>query len=309
MLWFILIGIPFVCLSIKLILLFIVKIFGRISYKGFSALGFAYDSKKDIFYTVKNAWQKNFGYSHFYDVMAPIFQMVIDTESIRFYYNNKNWLITFWKGQYGMVTGSEVGIYATTQRKINKRTVYLPIDNKDMLDIDIVLYKNNQTITRISAKHWWLAVFKLGMFSKPEELSMDVNITFPNEEMLNAFISAFRKKGYKNKEYTIIDKTFCFHYKKPKTRKLWTRVIISDFIRQSINKNNVRLYNTYLEDFVEYDNNLDKNEKLIIVNDLIPDFLKNHKDDKTIDKVIKDNYKNILILRSDVYSDIGDNIL
>lgn len=309
MLWFILLGIPCICVLIKLILFFIFKKLGKISYKGFSALGFAYDSKKDVFYTVRNAWQKNFGYSHFYDVMAPIFQMIIDTEPIRFYYDNKNWLITFWKGQYGMVTGAEVGVYATSQRKVNKKTVYLPVDDKDMLNIDIVLYKNNEVITRFCAKHWCLAVFKLGMFSKPKELSMDVNITFPNKEMLEAFICSFKKKGYKSKDYKVIDRTFCFHYKKPKTRKVWTRGIVSDFIRQVINKNNVRLYNKYLEDYVSYDNDLDRDNKLIIVNDFIPDILKNPVDENKIDKVIEDKCKNVLLLRNDVYSDVGVNKL
>ncbi len=159
-----------ICIFVKLLLLFIAKKFGKISYKGFSALGFSYDSQKNIFFTVKNAWQKNFGYSHFYDVMAPIFHMIIDTEPIIFNYNNKNWLITFWKGQYGMVTGAEIGIYATKQEKVTKNTVFLPIDDQDMLDIDMILYKNSEIITKVSAKHWWLAVFKLGMFSKPKEL-------------------------------------------------------------------------------------------------------------------------------------------
>ena len=305
MLWLVLLGVPCICVLIKLLLFLIFKKIGKISYKNFSALGFAYDKNKDVFYTVKNAWQKNFGFSHFYDVMAPIFQMIIDTEPITFYYNNKNWLISFWKGQYGMVTGAEVGVYATRQSKVNKRTVYLPIDDKDMLDIDIVLYKKNKMITRICAKHWWLAVFKLGMFSKTKELSMDINITFPNEEMLNAFTKAFRKKGYKERDYKILDKTFCFHFTKPKTHKVWTRGIISDYVRQSINKNNVRLYNKYIEDFVNHNDDSYNNDKLIIVNDLIPDILKNTEDKKIIDKVISD--KNVLILNSDVYSNVGVN--
>ena len=108
-------------LPIKLILyLFIIK-FGKFSYKDFSAVGFAYDHDKDSFYSTKDAWQKKMGYCHLYDVGAPIFQMIIDTEPIKFYYNNKNWLITFWKGQYGIVTGAEIGIYATKQQSINKQ--------------------------------------------------------------------------------------------------------------------------------------------------------------------------------------------
>jgi len=117
--------------------------------------------------------------------------MVIDTEPVRFYYNNKNWLLTFWKGQYGIVTGAEVGIYSTKEGMVNKRTVYLPINDNEMLDMDMTLYKKGELITNVSSKHWWLAVFKLGMFSKPKDLTLDIKITFPNKDMLEALVSGF----------------------------------------------------------------------------------------------------------------------
>ena len=91
------------------------------SYEELSIAGFSYDAQKDLFYSTKNAWQKNFGYTHLYDVAAPIFRMIIDTEPIKFFYDNKNWLITFWKGQYGIVTGAEIGIYYTRQKKLIKK--------------------------------------------------------------------------------------------------------------------------------------------------------------------------------------------
>ena len=183
---------------IKLILFFIVRKYGKVSYDGFSAFGFAYDSKKDLFYSTKNAWQKRFGYCHLYDVSAPLFQMIIDTEPITFYYNNKNWLITFWKGQYGITTGAEIGIYATKQQKVNKRTLYLPVADNEMLDMNFILKEKNKEIARVAAKHWWLAIFKIGMFSKPKDLSMDISINFPTREMLTSFLKSFEKKGYTN---------------------------------------------------------------------------------------------------------------
>ena len=112
--------ISIVCIFIRIILCLIVYRYGRFSYDGFSAVGFAYNAEKDIFYSTKNAWQKNFGYTHMYDVMAPIFRMIVDTEPVRFHYNNKNWLITFWKGHYGMVTGAEIGIYCPNKKKVSK---------------------------------------------------------------------------------------------------------------------------------------------------------------------------------------------
>lgn len=279
---------------------------GKLSYDGFSAAGFAYDSEKGIFYSTKNAWQKNFGYTHMYDVMAPIFRMIIDTEPVKFNYNNKNWLITFWKGQYGIVTGAEIGVYATKQMKINKKTVYLPVNENEMLDMDLILYKNGKYITRVHTKHWWLAVFKLGMFSKPKELSLDASITFPTYEMLEAFLEAFRKLGYKDKDYSVIDKTFCFHFIKPRARKVWTRWWLGDAIGQYLNRRNVELYNKYLDDFID-DNNVDdsktkSHEKMIVVNNFIPDILKNK------DEITKNVYKdNVIFLHNSVYSNAGED--
>ena len=141
--------ISIVCIFIRIILCLIVYRYGRFSYDGFSAVGFAYNAEKDIFYSTKNAWQKNFGYTHMYDVMAPIFRMIVDTEPVRFHYNNKNWLITFWKGQYGMVTGAEIGIYCTNKKKVSKKTVYFPVSEDEMLNMDLVLYKNDKLISKV----------------------------------------------------------------------------------------------------------------------------------------------------------------
>lgn len=274
-----------ILLLIKLILYLLVKRYGKFSYDGFSAVGFAYNSEKDIFYSIKNAWQKNFGYTHMYDVVTPIVRIIVDTEPIRFYYNNKNWLITFWKGQYGIVTGAEIGIYCTDQKKVNKKTIYLPVKDSEMLNMYLLLYKNGKLITRINAKHWWLAIFKLGMFSNPKELSMDINITFYDHEMLDAFLQSFRKLGYTSKDFKVIDKTFCFKYITPHTRKVWTRTWLTDHVTQFLNRKNVELYNEYLEDVIDnnkIDDSKTTNNNLILVNELLPDLLKNNPENQKI---------------------------
>ena len=252
----------------KLIMLLITHKFGKFTYDDFRAAGFAYDSEKKIFYSTKNAWQKEFGYCHLYDVGAPFFQMIIDTEPVRFSYNNKNWLLTFWKGQYGITTGAEIGIYCTNQKKANKKTIYFPANEDEMLDMSFTLYRKGKEITKVEARHWWLAIFRIGMFSKPRDLKMDIKITFPNKEMLEAFLKAFKKLRHKSKEYSVSDNTFYFTFKKPKKHKVWTRIWISDVIRQSINKKNVRIYNQYLADSID---DSKSNKKKIKLNKWIPD--------------------------------------
>lgn len=296
MIFFYIILLPIIYPTVKVILAIITKKYGKISYEGFNALGFSYSEDKDVFYSTKNAWQKNFGYSHTYDVLAPFGSMIFDTEPIKFYYDNKNWLISFWKGQYGMTTGAEIGIYYTNDKIVNKHTLYMPVKDKDMLDMSLTLYKKKQFITTISAKHWWLAVFKLGMFSKPKDLIMDATITFNSEEQLNAFLTSFKKLKHKKKNYTVVDKTFIFHYKKPKTWKVWTRCFLIEAIMQHYNKRNVKLYNKYLNDSID---SYSLNNKKILVDDFVPPILKNDINNK------KDNYKNVLILNDEVY--VGSN--
>ncbi len=180
-----------------------------------------------------------------------------------------------------------------------------------MLNIYLTLYKNGEIITKVSAKHWWLAIFKLGMFSKPKELTMDINITFKDKEMLNAFLVSFKKLGYKEKDYHIVDNTFCFKYIKPKTHKVWTRNWLIDSIRQFFNRKNVELYNEYLNDLIE-NNRIDDsktNNKLIIINELIPALIKNSKEEpleqeKITKKILGINGENIVLLNSNVYSEI-----
>ncbi len=184
-----------------------------------------------------------------------------------------------------------------------------------MLDMSLVLYKNGQKITRVKAKHWWLAIFKLGMFSKPKELSMDIKLTFSNQDMLHAFLKSFKKLKYKKKYYSINENTFYFKYIKPRTRKVWTRNFLFDFFRQHANYKNVQLYNKYLSDFIDEDTNdgLKKDKKVIKLNDLLHDLIKNTSEEVTqkqiIKKVINEEEKNVVLLDSNIYPGIKVNKL
>ena len=74
-------------------------------------VGYLYEPYQDIFISRINAPQKVFGYTSFYDFSAPYLNMVFDYETIYFNYNARTWLIEIWKGQYGINTECELGIY------------------------------------------------------------------------------------------------------------------------------------------------------------------------------------------------------
>ncbi|NLV89240.1 MAG: DUF4474 domain-containing protein, partial [Tissierellia bacterium] len=133
--------------------------------------GLAYDPHQDVFYTIIDPWQRKMGYTRLYDEAAVLSFMVLDSEPIYFEYDNKSWMIEFWKGQYGMATGFEIGIYYTSQPDLSNKTfnwtLYDCADDENMLKMRFELFKNHVSLIKRKGKHWWLTGFKLGEFSQP----------------------------------------------------------------------------------------------------------------------------------------------
>lgn len=159
-------------------------------------LGFLYEPVEDIFATRLDAPQKLFGYTHFYDLSAPYFNMIFDYETIYFNYNSKTWLIEIWKGQYGISTGCELGIYCSDSilsPKEYKSELFHAVAANDMLNISLQLNQispHSQQLTELAfqtQKHWWLTVFKPGTYTKPKNLSLSIGLHFKNYAMLHSF--------------------------------------------------------------------------------------------------------------------------
>ena len=165
--------------------------------------GYAYDPYQDIFTTRLDALQKHFGYTQFYDLSAPYFNMIFDYETIYFDYNNRTWLIELWKGQYGINTGCEVGVYYADEIISPDKydtTLFQVVDTKDMLPIAIKLNYRPfitgtpyQKIGELKERHWWVTLFKPGFFSPPEQLFVNISIHFKNYTMLQSFMESFQK--------------------------------------------------------------------------------------------------------------------
>lgn len=215
--------------------------------------GYAYDPVQDIFYSVINAWQRKFGYSRFYDEMAAHCSMIIDCEPFYFEYNGKNWLIEVWKGQYGMTTGCEIGIYSTSGPVVKlpggfNATFYKCADDNELLYMSAILRKNGHVLFTRTDYHWWLTGFILGEFSEPEQLSVDISIRFEDIDMARAFVRAMKKAGYTYDEITVNGKTVSFTFDKPRTPQPVTRT--PDIVRfhQKKNKLLCTLYQAITKD-------------------------------------------------------------
>lgn len=162
-------------------------------------LGYCYDARQDIFTSTTDAWQKRFGYGAIYDKFAPLFNMVIDSQPVYFNYDGKTWLIEFWKGQYGINTGCELGIYHADEiipPSRRKTTLFSAVEKNEYLDMSVELIRNGKVIAIKKGRHWWQTIFSMGVFSQPEELFMKIHICFPDIEMRNAFIEGLVGAGY-----------------------------------------------------------------------------------------------------------------
>src|SRR6516164_9290798 len=199
--------------------------------KAVDLAGFYYDPGQDIIYSKMYPLQRNFGYAYGYDAAALLMSAVIDCEPIFFDYAGKTWMIELWKGQYGLETGCEIGVY--TRPIGSTGPFYFVLDHtvgvrpydptpehnqyfdcaadSDILVMSSTLYRNGQKLfSRGPEPHWWLTGFRWGVFSNPEDLTMDVSITCKDSVMATAFVTSLRRLGYQRASVSANTVSFTF---------------------------------------------------------------------------------------------------
>ena len=168
--------------------------------------GFDYDREQDIFYSVADPWQRRLGYCSLYDKWATLWGLVYDSEPVRFEYGGKRWMIEFWKGQYGITTGGEIGVYQSVGPDIHIPLVfrgpfYRSVSDRDALSMAFVLEKDSKPMfLRAHRRHWWLTGFILGSFTQPARLTMRAALVFRDYGLRDAFVAALYKMGYTDRE-------------------------------------------------------------------------------------------------------------
>ena len=168
--------------------------------------GFLYDAGQDVFVSRMNAGQRKEGYEALFDNLAPNFNMIMDVFPVYFDYRGKTWLIEFWKGQYGINTGAEVGVYHANRlipKKQRKQVHYNAVSDEEMPLIGICLERRGQRVFSLKKYHWWLAAFKMGVFSQPKELFMYVTVTFSDTAAAAAFEQGLKEAGCMNWQYKV----------------------------------------------------------------------------------------------------------
>ena len=217
--------------------------------------GFAYLPDEDIICSTVNNVQRSGGYCKGYDEAAIAINYVIDCEPIYFCYDGYEWLIELWKGQYGIETGGEIGVYYREQGKslsIAEKTVmgklYTCVPDERMLEMRFKLCKDGELLfIRGWERHWWLTGFRWGLLSQPEQLTMMVGIRFPDREMQRAFVC----EGLKEMGYTYIEPDCCsveFCFADPISKQPDIREKLRNSV-QGINRELVNTYNNLREKY------------------------------------------------------------
>ena len=203
--------------------------------------GFRYKLSQDVFTSETDAWQKECGYCAFYDSKAPLFHMIFDCEPVYFNYNGVTWLVEFWKGQYGITTGCEIGCYKADRilsKNERKSTLFETVSGEEMPVFSVTLLRDGLPISRSCQRHWWLTSFCTGKYTEPESLAMKITIAFPSVGMCEAFAGGLMEAGYQQQEFYLSGEACALTFSTPRS--------LQPFLRRSFYRRWVQLKNRIL---------------------------------------------------------------
>ncbi len=189
-----------------------------------NVLSYQYDYDYGYYYANdKASWQKNFGFARVYDYVAPYVGMEYDYIRVFFTYDDEDFLVQLWKGQYGVLYGGEIGIYNRDAdgQSSNPFTFYNAASTKYWPTMDMSVYhqekegdKPNQyklLFKRPVDKYWWCTGFVPGtlrQYEPADELRIEATLTFTDSTMAKYFADGLRNCGFTQaaqKEYLGID--------------------------------------------------------------------------------------------------------
>lgn len=172
--------------------------------------GFKYSGKDKCFITAEDAWQRNFGYNEVYDASAPVIAITYDTIRVKFNYGGLEWMIQYWKGQYGLVMiGAEIGVYNRPEGAV-AGTHYECADDETKLVQSMDVYRRESStsnkykkiFSRSPSNTWWCTGFIPGTLGagrynvtaeETANLRVDSKITLKTPEMAQAFIQGLKE--------------------------------------------------------------------------------------------------------------------
>lgn len=166
-----------------------------------NAFGYNYDADEGVFYTEIDSWQREGNYIKHYDTVAAFGNMTYLTTKVDFDYAGKNWRLQFWKGQYGVFGGAEIGVYYKTPGETEE--LYYCADDDHLMYMSYTMYltpadyrSGHKYFTRGWQKHWWLTGFKAGVVV-PTDLVMSARIRTYDANMAAGMEGGLQRAGFK----------------------------------------------------------------------------------------------------------------
>lgn len=181
------------------------------SFAGLSRMGYDVIGQKSYIYNDDkdpDCFQKNFGYNPLYDWGANLIDFSIETTKLDFDYDNKEYRIQLWKGQYisgeiGTV-GGEIGVYTRPRGSLGEH--YNCAEQDDWVKMEMTVFwdefDNGEYLPQFSRNYddfWWATGFVDGQLKDRRDsntLRLLGRITFESEEQAAAFDEAMAKKGF-----------------------------------------------------------------------------------------------------------------
>lgn len=176
--------------------------------------GFAYDKQKGYFYSLEEPWQKQYGYHRIYDELSGSMGMAVHCETIYFTYGGRDWMLGLWKGQYGLCTGGELGLYVRDEQHPG---YYRCADTQDHIGMSMTLYRGKKELLDRRDWNWHVSGFCLGSCVRPEDLSMRITFRFSNAAMCQSFVAGLQAAGYDSGQYLADQETVYLHFGVPRT--------------------------------------------------------------------------------------------
>ena len=181
-------------------------------------LPYEYNADGDYYYL--NDEKYDYGYNYFYDEVAPAAVMFNDRVQIAFEYEEKNWLVQLWKGQYGWILiGSDISVM-TADKTADGIEDFSFVTGDDKLEIKLNCSRKTdngfkQLFALDSAKHCFANGYSKGQLSDYtaplSELKSYAEITFKSEEMAKLFASGLENAGFRESVINepIFEDSFC----------------------------------------------------------------------------------------------------
>lgn len=162
--------------------------------------GYQYNTKGNFYYTSSDPWQRALGYTEAYDVAAGLVTIYMDTMRCKFEYAGKDWMIQFWKGQYGLVfVGHEIGVYTKPKDRTVEYYDAATENNENALYMELTGYRDGKELYhRDYGKYWWCTGFVPGTLDNlmdRSELSLKCRITMKDYDMLLGFCDSLKANG------------------------------------------------------------------------------------------------------------------